>query len=163
MQSLVKSLFIFVFFLARYSESEWLLVLHVITYRINFWLFNIKNPQIWSIYDEPIAKSQRHVMAQTIIASYLITSCNVSLKVLEKEISDCSASKNFYGTDSWLNVHFKGRPFNFEGGGGWVISGQQEFFFLTAWWAAYFFPSKCSAGYFFPSSFLCRIFFPVYL
>ena len=141
-QSLVKSLFIFVFFLARYSESEWLLVLHVITFRINYWLFNIKNPQIWSIYDEPIAKSQRHVMAQTIIASYLITSCNVSLKVLEKEISDCSASKNFYGTDSWLNVHFKGRPFNFEGGGGGRVG--------DFWSARIFFSNSLVGSIFFP-------------
>ena len=27
----------------------------------------------------------------------------------------------------------------FEGGGGWMISGQQAFFFLATWWAGYFF------------------------
>ena len=65
---------------------------------------------------------------------------------------------------SALTVNFlitlRGWPFNSWGeGGGWVISGRQELFFLAIWWAGYFFPSKCSTGYFFPSSFLCRIFF----
>ena len=87
-------------------------------------------------------------MAQTILASYLITSCNVSLKVQEKEISDCSASKNFYGTDSWLNVYFRVRQINFEGGG-WVISGQQEFF-SNSLVGRIFFPLLVSLQDFFP-------------
>ena len=33
----------------------------------------------------------------------------------------------------------RGRPFNSWGGGGAVISGHQEFFFLAIWWAGYFF------------------------
>ena len=33
----------------------------------------------------------------------------------------------------------RGRPFN-SWGVGWVISGDQEFFFLAIWWARYFFP-----------------------
>ena len=39
----------------------------------------------------------------------------------------------------WFRVEVRGRPFN-SGGGGWVISGHQEFFFLAIWWAGYFFP-----------------------
>ena len=33
----------------------------------------------------------------------------------------------------------RGRPFN-SWVGGWMISGQQAFFFLATWWAGYFFP-----------------------
>ena len=48
-------------------------------------------------------------------------------------------------------------------GGGWVISSQQDFFFLATWWAGNFFPSQTvckifffsphfSAGFFFPQT-----------
>ena len=38
---------------------------------------------------------------------------------------------------SW--ILFRGRPFN-SWGEEWVISGHQDLFFLTIWWAGYFFP-----------------------
>ena len=35
--------------------------------------------------------------------------------------------------------HLGADHLTFEGGGGWVIYGQQDFFFLATWWVGYFF------------------------
>ena len=55
---------------------------------------------------------------------------------------------------------FRGGPFN-SWGGGWVISGQQDFFFLATWRAGNFFPSQTVCKiFFFSPHFSTRFFFP---